>query len=131
MTENDSRKKLTKLQRLAVVAIVSNKTAKAAAIACGASESTIYKYFKNPRVMEAVRSYEKGIRDNVGYRLAIGANDALDIVEGVAKGEIVNTRDTNASVRLRAANIWLDQLYKTQDMTSLEARVSSLEANQQ
>ena len=131
MTKNNSiksKKSFTRLQKLAIEAIVTTRTAKEAAVKCGAAESTIYKYLQNPVIMAEVRTYEKQIRDSVGYRLAVGSNGALDIVEGVFKGEITDTDDTKAAVRLRAAVAWLDNLYKTQDMTDLERRVNALEA---
>jgi hypothetical protein len=128
MTKNDDRKKLTQLQKKAVIAIVEEKTARDAAKACGASESTIYKYMQNPVIMAEVRAYEKQIRDTVGYRLASGSNEMLDIIEGVAKGEIIDTDNVRASVRLRAAIAWLDNLYRTQDMTEIELRLTALEA---
>jgi hypothetical protein len=128
MTKNDDRKKLTQLQKKAVIAIVEEKTARDAAKACGASESTIYKYMQNPVIMAEVRAYEKQIRDTVGYRLASGSNEMLDIIEGVAKGKIIDTDNVRASVRLRAAIAWLDNLYRTQDMTEIELRLTALEA---
>jgi hypothetical protein len=130
MTKNDDQKKnLTQLQKQAVIAIVETKNAKEAAAACGAAESTIYKYLQDPVIMAEVRAYEKRIRDTVGYRLAVGSNEALDIIQGVAKGEIVDTEDIRASVRLRAAIAWLDNLYRTQDMTEIEQRLTALEAD--
>lgn len=128
MTKNDDQKKLTQLQKKAVIAIVENRTAREAAVDCGAAESTIYKYLQNPAVMFEVRQFEKQIRDTVGYRLAVGSNEALDVIEGVARGEITDTDDIRASVRLRAAIAWLDNLHRTQDMSDLERRVSALEA---
>jgi len=129
MTKNDDRKNnLTQLQKKAVIAIVENKTARDAAKACGAAESTIYKYMQDPVIMAEVRAYEKQIRDTVGYRLASGSNEMLDIIEGVAKGEIIDTDNVRASVRLRAAIAWLDNLYRTQDMTEIELRLTALEA---
>jgi hypothetical protein len=129
MTKNDDRKNnLTQLQKKAVIAIVENKTARDAAKACGAAESTIYKYMQDPVIMAEVRAYEKQIRDTVGYRLASGSNEMLDIIEGVAKGKIIDTDNVRASVRLRAAIAWLDNLYRTQDMTEIELRLTALEA---
>ena len=129
MTENIAEKKyLTQLQKKAVIAIVQTKSAKEAAAMCGAAESTIYKYMNDPVIMTEVRSYEKRIRDKVGYRLAVGSNEALDIIEKVAKGEIGRRDILKTSVRLRAAIAWLDNLYRTQDMTDIERRVSALEA---
>jgi len=130
MTKNDDQKKnsLTQLQKKAVIAIVENKTAREAAKACGAAESTIYKYMQDPVIMAEVRAYEKQIRDTVGYRLASGSHEALDIIQQIAKGEIVDTDDIRASVRLRAAIAWLDNLYRTQDMTEIERRLTALEA---
>jgi len=129
MTKNsDQKNNLTQLQRAAVAAIVETTTAKEAAEKCGAAESTIYKYLQDPVIMAEVRIYERQRRDTVGYRLAAEAHEHLDVIAGVSRGEIKDTEDVKASVRLRAALGWMDLYQKTEEMTQLEARVTELEA---
>jgi len=128
MTKNDDQKKLTRLQRAAVDAILETKTAKEAAALAGCSESSIYKYLQDPAFNAEVWQREKQIRDAVGFRLASGANNMLDVIEQVANGEIKDDRGVRASVRLRAAMAWLDNHHRTQDQADLERRVSALEA---
>lgn len=128
MTKNDDQKKLTRLQRAAVDAILETKTAKEAASRAGCSESSIYKYLQDPAFNIEVRQREKQIRDAVGYRLASGANVMLDVIEQVAKGEIKDEPGKRASVRLRAAMAWLDNHHRTQDQADTERRLSDLEA---
>jgi hypothetical protein len=127
MTKNDDRKKLTRLQRAAVVAVVTTSTAREAAAVADCSESSIYKWLQEPTFRAAVAEYEKVIRDAIDHRLTTGANAALDVIEGVAKGEITDTDDTRASVRLRAAVAWLDTHIKTREDLDIERRVSALE----
>lgn len=128
MTKNDDQKKITRLQRAAVDAILETKTAKEAADLAGCSESSIYKWLQDPIFNAEVRAHEKQIRDAVGYRLANGANEMLDVIEKVAKGVIKDERGTRASVRLRAAMAWLDNHHRTQDQADIERRLSALEA---
>jgi len=128
MTKNDDQKKLTRLQRAAVDAILETKTAKEAADLAGCSESSIYKWLQEPAFNSEIRKREKLIRDAIGYRLATGSNEMLDVIEQVARGEIRDERGTRASVRLRAAMAWLDNHHRTQDQADIERRLAALEA---
>lgn len=128
MPKNDGRKNLTRLQRSAVTAMVTTRTAKEAAALAGCSESSIYKWNRRPEFKAAIAEYEAMIRDAVRHELAAKAGEALDVIGGVMTGEVVDTEDTRASVRLRAALGWMDLVYKTGDQAEIEARVSALEA---
>ena len=128
MTNNDGRKKLTRLQRAAVAAIVTTSTAKEAAAACGCSESSIYKWQRVPAFKAAVAENEALIRDAVRYQLSIKSKNALDVIEQIMTGDIKDDPDLRASVRLRAALGWMDLVIKTGNEADIERRVSALEA---
>jgi phage terminase small subunit len=129
MQKNGSqKKKLTRLQRAAVAAIVTTSTNSEAAAVAGCSERSIYVWLKDPNFKAAVAEYESMVREAVRHQLAIGAREALNVVEGVYKGDIVDTEDLKVSVRLRAALGWLDLHIRTGDESDLEARVTKLEA---
>jgi hypothetical protein len=129
MTKNDGRKNLTRLQRAAVEAIVTTRTAKEAAALANCSESSVYKWLQMPHFKAAVAEYEATIRDAIRHELANKATYALTVIGGVMTGQIKDTEDTRASVRLRAALGWMDLVYKTGDQAELERRISALEAN--
>ena len=128
MTENDSGIKLTRLQSKAVPAVVTTNTAIEAAVVAGCSESSIYKWLQEPAFKAAVAEYEKVIRDAVDHRLTTGANEALDVIGGVMNGDITDTDNVRASVRLRAAIAWMETHIKTREDLDIERRVSALEA---
>jgi len=128
MTINDGQKKLTRLQRAAVAAVVTTRTAKEAAAVAGCSESSVYKWLQDPAFKAEVDAYEAMIRDAFRYQLADKSQYALTVIGGVMSGNIKDTEDTKASVRLRAALGWTDLVIKTSEQSDLERRVSLLEA---
>lgn len=128
MTKNDGQKKLTRLQRAAVEAVVTTRTAKEAAAVANCSESSVYKWLQMPHFKRAVAEYEGMVRDAIRHELAHRATYALTVIGGVMTGQIKDQEDTRASVRLRAALGWMDLVYKTGDQADLERRVSALEA---
>jgi hypothetical protein len=128
MTKNDGRKKLTRLQRAAVQAIVETRTAKEAAALANCSESSVYKWLQMAHFRAAVAEHEAMIRDAIRQELASKATYALTVIGGVMTGQIKDTEDTRASVRLRAALGWMDLVTRTGDQADLERRVSALEA---
>ena len=128
MTKNDDlRKKLTPLQRKAVPAVVTTKTAREAAEKAGCSESSIYKWLQEADFKAEVVTYETVIRDAIRYQLADGAREAADVIRDVMTGEIRDEDDLKASVRLRAALGWLDLVIRTQTDTEIERRLTELE----
>ena len=68
------------------------------------------------------------IRDAVDQQFEYRASYAQAVMGGVMAGKIRDEDDLKASVRLRAAKDWLDLHIRVRDMTDLERRVSSLEA---
>lgn len=130
MTKNDnqSRKKLTRLQRKAVIAVVETTTAKEAAAACGASESSVYKWMRDPTFKAEVDAYEKMIREAVDHQFTTKATIAQAVIGGVMTGKIRDEPDLKASIRERAAKDWLDLHIRTRDQSDLEARVTKLES---
>jgi len=130
MTKNDDHSgELTRLQKKAVIAIVETTTAKEAAELAGCSESSIYKWQRDPVFMAEVNAYEKMIRDAVDYQFTVKAKFAQAVIGGVMTGKIRDDPDLKASVRERAAKDWLDFHFKARDMADIEARVTALEAD--
>ena len=126
MTKNDKKNTgLTRLQKDAVTAVVASKTYKEAAELAGCSESSVYKWMKNPVFRAAVLERENGLRAASGRRLARDAQSSLDVIHNIMTDE-----GNPAGLRLQAAKAWQDYLIKTGDITQLEDRVTKLEAKQ-
>jgi hypothetical protein len=126
MTKNDKKNTgLTRLQNDAVTAVVASKTYKEAAELAGCSESSVYKWMKNPVFKAAVLERENGLRAASGRRLARDAQSSLDVIHNIMTDE-----GNPAGLRLQAAKAWQDYLIKTGDITQLEDRVTKLEAKQ-
>ena len=126
MTKNDKNfTGLTRLQKDAVAAVVATKTYKEAAELAGASESSVYKWMRDPIFRAAVLERENGLRAASGRRLARDAQSSLDVIYN-----IMLDGDNPAGLRLQAAKAWQDYLIKTGDITELEDRVTKLEAKQ-
>jgi len=71
MTKNDDLfTELTKLKRDAVAAVVVSKSYREAADLAGCSESSVYKWMRDPIFKAAVLERENGLRAASGRRLA-------------------------------------------------------------
>lgn len=124
MIKNDDfYTELTRLQRDAVAAVVVSKNYKEAAEIADCSESSIYKWMRDPVFRAAVLERENGLRAASGRRLARDAQSSLDVIYNIMTDE-----GNPAGLRLQAAKAWQDYLIKTGDITELENRVTILEA---
>lgn len=113
---------LTRLQERAIEGLLTTPTRAEAAKAAGCSERALYKWLGQPGFRSELLERENGLRREVGRRLAQGANQALDLLK-----KFINDQNADARLRLRAADLWLSYLIKTQEFSELEARVTDLE----
>lgn len=124
MKENgDFGGKLTSLQWKVVKALIESSTIKEAAAVAGCSESSVYKWLKEPVFNAELLRLENQLRNATGRALAKDSGKALDVIR-----ELMVNRQTEPGLRFRAACAWLDYTLKTQDYSELEARVAALEA---
>jgi hypothetical protein len=114
---------LSRLQEKAIEALLTTKTRAEAAEVAGCSERSIYKWLADPVFTAELMKREGILRREVGRQLSQDANKALSLLKDFMDSERVDDR-----LRLRAADLWLDYLIKTEDYSSLEARIAAIEA---
>jgi hypothetical protein len=114
--------KLTRTQIKAIEALLkANNRAEAAALA-GCSERSIYYWLEDPTFSSELLRRETILRREVGLALAKNAGEVQDIILKIAR----TSRDER--VRLRAADVYLSYLIRTQDQSDIERRLAALEA---
>jgi hypothetical protein len=113
---------LSRLQIKAIEALLkANNRAEAAALA-GCSERSIYYWLADPTFSSELLKRENILRREVGLELAKNAGEVQEIILTIAR----TSRDER--VRLRAADVYLSYLIRTQDQADIERRLSELEA---
>ena len=113
---------LSRLQIKAIEALLkANNRAEAAALA-GCSERSIYYWLADPTFSSELLKRETILRREVGLELAKNAGEVQEIVLTIAR----TSRDER--VRLRAADVYLSYMIKTQDQSDIERRLAALEA---
>lgn len=117
-TENS----ITTKQQKAITALLSERTAGAAAKSAGIAERTLYTWLNEPNFKAALRSAEKNLLDDVTRRLSAGQVLALDTLTKLIQSA------RHESTKLRAAVSWLELSLKFRDMQDIEDRLTALEA---
>ena len=113
---------LTRRQERAIEALLTTTTRAEAAQAAGCAESSIYKWLVDPVFMAELIRRENILRRETGRQLAQDAKKALDLIRGFIEDERTDKR-----LRLKAADLWLSYLIKTQDDSEIEERLTALE----
>lgn len=121
MAENGT---LTPAQRRAIAALLTERDVRSAAAAAKIAERTLWRWLDAPIFREALKAAEGDAVNAASRQLAGLAGTALDAVR-----TILENQETSASLRLRAAQIVLDNLLKLRELATLEERVSELERN--
>jgi len=114
---------LTRLQEKAIEGLLATDTRAAAADYAGCSERSIYKWLNEPIFKTALLQRENTLRREVGRLLAMDAKQARKVIK-----EIMADDHSEPNLRVRAGQILLSYMIKTQDQTDIEARLSALEA---
>ena len=115
MTEN-----VTRRQRRAIMALLSEATVSAAAGRAGVSRETIYRYMTDAGFRAALTAAQSDALRLVTARLAALLERSLDVI-----GEGLGDRD--ARVKLRAASVVLGHVAGLLVYVDLEARITELE----
>ena len=121
MQEN-SEKGITTKQAKAIAALLSERTAGAAAKKAGIAERTLYTWLADPAFRGALRSAEAEVLDTVTRRLGVGQTLALDTLEGLIQ------KAKHESTKLTACVSWLNMFVKYRDMKDIDERLTALEA---
>jgi len=113
---------LSRTQIKAIGALLTaNSRAEAAALA-GCSERSIYYWLEDPVFSSELLKREAVLRREVGLELAKNAGEVQDIILSIAR------TSQDERVRLRAADVYLSYLIRTQEQSDIERRLSALEA---
>jgi hypothetical protein len=108
-------------QKRALVALVSEPTVKAAAVAAGVGRATLYRYMASGAFRAALARRQSEVLAVSSLRLAGMLEAALDVVGRAVNGERVTTTE------LRAAALVLRHVTGLLEYASLEERVLALE----
>lgn len=118
ITDNGISTKQTK----AITALLSERTAGAAAKKAGIAERTLYTWLADPAFRAALRSAEADILDTVTRRLGAGQTLALDTLERLIQSA------RHESTKLTACVQWLNMFIRYRDMKDIDERLTALEA---
>ena len=121
MQENTENSITTKQQK-AITALLSERTAGAAAKTAGISERTLYNWLANPAFRAALKLAEAELLDTVTRRLSAGQTLALDTLEKLIQSA------RHESTKLTACVQWLTLYVKYRDMKDIDERLTALEA---
>jgi phage terminase small subunit len=125
MTENVASERettLTHKQEMLILALLSNKTAQAAARIAGVSEKTAQRWLKLPHVRQAYQEAQKRVFEQA----LTGLLNHVDTAIGTLARNMTNKR-TPPSTQVRAAQIVLEQSLTLYKMNEMEARIAELE----
>lgn len=122
MTENVS---LTTRQSKVLAALLSSGSVTKASVLSNVSERQIYRWMKEKPFIEALRGLQGQLFSLSAARLAAGLERVLNELERVIGG------GRSEAVRVRACAVWLDNLFKLQELQELERRVYALEHPQE
>ncbi len=114
--------KLPAKQSRAVVALLSHRTQAEAANAAGIGERTLATWLTQPEFQAALRAAEGDAIDAAVRDLICLQGDALNVLAGLLTDNLVK-----GSVRLRAAQVTLDNLMKLRELRNVESRLARLE----
>jgi transposase-like protein len=113
---------LTPRQRKAVEALLATGEVAAAAREVGVSRDTLYRWFKQPLFVEAVRETEARALDELSRLLV-----RLGRTATATLAKAMSDPGTPAATRVRAADVTLSRLLQLRELATLEARVQALE----
>jgi hypothetical protein len=112
---------LTGKQRKIIAAILAHPTHQAAATAAGISERQFYRYLEDPEFRAELKRAENELIQAAGTRLTAGLTMALD-----ALASLIGSAQSE-SVKRAAAEGWLNQSFRIQELRTLAERIDELE----
>ena len=118
-----ARKNGLSAKQIAFVAVlVQGKTQEQAATAIGISIRQARRYYALPAVQAALRAAQDEGLAEAGRIMNTGSKTALDILI-----KLMCDRAVASGIRLRAAQVWLEQAFRARELLDLTQRVSTLE----
>ena len=113
---------LSSRKRALVASLAEGRTKQEAAETVGVRPQTVSRYLRDPAVRAALKKAQDEQLDHVAQRMTRGSNRALDVIE-----EVMTDEAMPSSVRLRAAQGWLQHAWKALELHDLSERVAALE----
>jgi hypothetical protein len=110
-------------QERAIVALLSEPTLRAAASSAGISESTLWRWMRDPDFRVAYRRARQEVLERATARLGTLVEVAVE-----ALGEIVADRTVSPHVRVSAASRIVEYALKAAEIEEVQARLERLEA---
>lgn len=116
---------LTTIQRVAIAALLSNKTIGDAARMADVGERTLYTWLADPDFRAELNAAEGVIIDAATRRLIALQDSAITALES-----ILANKKQKPMIKLRAADIALSHMLKVRELRNIEQRLAALEAQQ-
>jgi hypothetical protein len=110
-------------QERAIVALLSEPTLRAAASSAGISESTLWRWLRDPAFRVAYRRARQEVLERATARLAALVGVAVE-----ALSEIVADRAVSPHVRVSAASRIVEFALKAAEIEDVQARLEKLES---
>jgi hypothetical protein len=110
-------------QERAIIALLSEPTLRAAASSAGISETTLWRWLREPSFRVAYRRARQEVLERATIRLAAIAEAAVE-----ALGEIVADPTVSPHVRVSAASRIIEFALKAAEIEDVQARLEKLEA---
>lgn len=120
--EPDEIDGLPENQRKALAALLTSRTHKEAACKCGLSESTVWRYLRDPAFAEHYRAARRVVVDQAVYTLQAEASDAAAVLRDVAQDKAAPP-----AARVAAARVIVGLAFKGLELGDLQERITSLE----
>jgi hypothetical protein len=109
-------------QERAIFALLSEPTLKAAAASASISETTLWRWLREPAFKDAYRKARSDALAQATAKLQALAAEAVDTLV-----EVHRNREIGAHIRVSAARAILELAYKVHEIEDLEARIEALE----
>jgi hypothetical protein len=110
-------------QERAIIALLSEPTLKAAAASAGISETTLWRWLREPNFKVAYQRARQEALGRATTRLAALVEVAVEALD-----EIVADRAVSPNVRVSAASRIIDFALKAAEIEEVQARLEKLEA---
>ena len=114
---------LSPRQRRGIMALMSAKDTRAAAVIAKVSERQLYRWLNDPAFVAELKAAEGAAIDQAVRRLSELSGTAID-----ALSSAMTDGTTATGARVQAANVALSQLLRLRELHDLEQRLAALEA---
>jgi hypothetical protein len=121
MVKNVEKKKLTTRQIKMIAALLSSQTIGEACQIVGVTRTTLTRWLSDPMFTAALSAAEGDSINTSSRSFLAGQEEARETIREIM------TSGQNDAVRLKAANDWLNLLFKYREVDQLEERISKLE----